>query len=352
MSLVLCGLALVGAQAEVAQPVEMRVQAREGAKLTRRIELSHDLQLAKMTMVVGGVEQLAQQRLGVKSRLQILMRDEVRQATTAGPSLVQRKLDDWLLEATLLTVTGGKEVATALEAQSPLTGTSVVHQRLADGSWGRHYDERESSEEFLARLDASADLAGFLPQAAVAIGAEWDVVPSLLNTALCPGGAVPMRFTKGEDNLYARQLGAGVGGPLHEVLLQATWEGTVRAKFVRIEQVEEAPHAVIELRVEVQAKADQTQFANENLGKYDRLDGRHVQSSTTQLALDGRGELRYSLKDGLVRSLTLDTKERVSSAVRGVRNDKDDLQQTLELAGTLKLAWTITPVKPRKQPSK
>ena len=199
MSLVLCGLALVGAQAEVAQPVEMRVQAREGAKLTRRIELSHDLQLAKMTMVVGGVEQLAQQRLGVKSRLQILMRDEVRQATAAGPTLVQRKLDDWLLEATLLTVTGGKEVATALEAQSPLTGTSVVHQRLADGSWGRHYDERESSEEFLARLDASADLAGFLPQAAVAVGAEWDVVPSLLTTALCPGGAVPMRFTKGED---------------------------------------------------------------------------------------------------------------------------------------------------------
>ena len=53
-----------------------------------------------------------------------------------------------------------------------------------------------------------------------------------------------------------------------------------------------------------------------------------------------------------MRSLTLDTKERVSSAVRGVRNDKDDLQQTLELAGTLKLAWTITPVKPRKQPAK
>lgn len=342
-----CGAPLV---AQEAAPVELRWKAAEGAKITRRVELSRDLVLARMSMHVAGVEQLASKSITVKSRLQVLLRDDLRKVDERGPALLQRRFDDWMLDATLTAGPEGQQTTTVFEAVSPLAGTSVVHQRLSDGSWGRHYDERESSEEFLARLREEADLRGFLPAVPVTPGTEWQVPPEALVEAFCPSGALPLRFTKGEDDLYARQLGAGIGGPLHELLPGAALGGAVRAKLLRVETVEDARQAVVSLEVDVRATADQTAFANDNLGKQDLFDGRRVVKAEAAFAFQGSGELRFGLNEGFVRSLALEGKERVSASVLAERGGKEDLRQSIELSGNLKLAWTSSPAKARKTP--
>lgn len=350
-SLLLAAACAAPLHAQESAPVLLRWNPAQGSKLTRRIELSHDLALAKMSMFRGGAEQLAQQRLTVKSRLQVLLRDDLQVVDERGCGLLKRKFDDWMLDATLATGSAGAEETTAFEAVSPLSGSSVVHQRLAGGGYGRHYDEREASEEFLARLWEDAELRGFLPSAPVAEGAEWTVQPSALVEAFCPGGAVPLRFTKGDDNLFVRQLGAGIGGPLHELLPGAAWDGSVKARLVRVETVEGARQAVVALQLDVRAVADQTAFYNDSLGKFDLVDGRKVVKSETTFVLQGGGELRFGLDEGFVRALALEGKERVSSSVLAERGGKEDLRQSIELAGTLKLSWTCTPAKQRKAPA-
>jgi hypothetical protein len=320
-----------------------------GAKFVKRVELEQELGLARLAIVVGGVEQLGQHSMSLSSKLQVLVRDEVRELDASGSKLLQRRHDDWIFSATLATkAPGADERRVLFEATSPLSGASVLHVRAADGSHGRHYDERESPEEFLARLEEDCDLRGFLPGREVRLGEQWDVAPRALALALCPGGAPPVRFQKGEEDLYLRQLGGGLGGPLHELLLAAAWEGGARARFVRIEEVEGAREAVVEVEVDAKAECDQTRYANEQLSIGDRLDGRSVVAARGSFALVGKGELRHAIDAGHVKSFTLEGRHQLGASVRAERGGKEDLSQSIELDGSLKLEWTITTPKARR----
>ena len=108
---------------------------------------------------------------------------------------------------------------------------------------------------------------------------------------------------------------------------------------------------MVALQLDVRAVADQTAFYNDSLGKFDLVDGRKVVKSETTFVLQGGGELRFGLDEGFVRALVLEGKERVSSSVLAERGGKEDLRQSIELAGTLKLSWTCTPAKQRKAPA-
>lgn len=336
-------------QAPEATAVSLAWRPAAGAKLVKRIELAQELGLARLAIVLGGVEQLGQHSMSVKSNLQVLLRDDLRELDAAGPLSLQRRHDDWLFAATLAAkAPGAEERRTQFEANSPLTGASVLHVRGADGSFGRHYDERESPEEFLARLEEDCDLRGFLPGREVRPGEQWEVAPRALALALCPGGAMPIRFQKGEEDLYLRQLGAGLGGPLHELLLAATWEGGARARFVRIEEVDGAREAVVEIEVDAKAECDQTRYANDQLSVGDRLDGREVVEARGSFALVGKGELRHSIDAGHVKSLALEGRQKLGAAVRTELLGKPDLSQSIELDGALKLKWSITTPKARR----
>ncbi|MEY2745863.1 MAG: hypothetical protein RL112_905 [Planctomycetota bacterium] len=332
-----------------ASPTLLAWKPAAGAKFVKRVELAQELGLARLAITMGGVEQLGQHSMSLKSNLQVLLRDELRELDAAGPKILQRRHDDWIFAATLVAkAPGADERRTLFEATSPLSGASVVHVRAADGSYGRHYDERESPEEFLARLEEDCELRGFLPGRAARPGEQWDVAPRALALALCPGGAVPMRFQKGEEDLYLRQLGAGLGGPLHELLLVAAWEGGVRARFVRVEEVEGAREAVVELEVDAKAECDQTRYANDQLSLGDRLEGRAVVAARGSFAFVGKGELRHALDAGHVKSLALEGRQKLGASIRTELGGKDDLSQSIELDGTLKLKWSITAPKARR----
>ena len=330
-------------------PVLLAWKPAAGAKLVRRVELSQELGLARLAIRTGGVEQLGQHSMSLKSNLQVLVRDELRELDALGPKLLQRRHDDWLFSATLVHKSpGAEERRTLFEATSPLSGASVVHVRGADGAFGRHYDERESPEEFLARLEEDCDLRGFLPGREVVVGEQWNVAPRALALALCPGGAAPMRFLKGEEDLYLRQLGAGLGGPLHELLLAAAWEGGARARFVRVEEVGGAREAVVEIEIDAKAECEQLRYANDQLSLGDRLDGRVVVEARGSFAFAGKGELRHALDAGHVKSLSLEGRQKLGASVRTELGGKDDMSQAIELDGTLKLEWSISAPKARR----
>jgi hypothetical protein len=349
VALPLIGPLGAAAQGSEGQAIRLAWKPAAGAKFVKRVELEQELGLARLAIVMGGVEQLGQHSMALKSNLQVLLRDDLRELDADGPKLLQRRHDDWIFTATLSAkAPGAEERRTLFEATSPLSGASVLHVRAADGSHGRHYDERESPEEFLARLEEDCDLRGFLPGREVRPGEQWDVAPRALALALCPGGAPPVRFQKGEEDLYLRQLGGGLGGPLHELLLAATWEGGARARFVRVEEVEGVREAVVEVEVDAKAECDQTRYANEQLSLGDRLDGRSVVAARGSFALVGKGELRHAIGAGHVKSFALEGRHKLGASVRAELGGKEDLSQSIELDGSLKLKWSINTPKARR----
>ncbi len=318
-------------------PVTLRRQPVAGEKVVSAFVLDHTLIAQRMSSRSGGDEQLSQDQLEIGGRSMWRFADDVR-AVDGGRATHLRRMHE---EASVhvdkrLQPAGAPPRALVLDGGSPLTNAGVVHRFVpARDACGKYYDGIETSEEFLPRLHTEMDLAGLLPNAPVAVGAQWTIEPARLVEVFSFGGLVPIRFAKGADALLVRTTALGVGGPLYEVFGGET-TGTVGAELVAIED----GIARIALKLDVRAVKDQTALNQEKLTPPELYDGLVVASGRVEWAFRGQGELRWNVAAGRAQGLALAGAEEVRLALV-LNGPGGQTGSDLALAGGLKLSIDV-----------
>ncbi len=327
--------------------VELVARPSAGAHRVHAIVLEHDLVTLRMSTRVAGIEQSRQDGVDVKSSWSARIREETREVEDGRPTSLRRVYEDARLQADLTLRAGSATPRIdTLEAASPLSGCSVLFTWApARGDYGRLYDQRESSDEFLPRLAARSDLADLLPGRAVAVGESWAVAPEHLGAALTHGGEIPLRFTKGADNAFVRSLALGIGGLLDPVF-DGPVGGDVRATLRAVDDGPEGRRARIDLEVDLRVDRDQTALVRRRSG-WDGDAGTQVQSSRLAWSLKGRGELVWSLAGARAISLTLTGAEEVGSRAVLTRSEGEIVHE-IQLSGGLKHSVRIDDVPARR----
>jgi hypothetical protein len=292
---------------------------------------------------VRGVEQASQDRAALTGHLQLRVDEDLRAVQAGRPTLFARTYSDCALRVTLRTEPRSEAPrAETLEAGSPLAGCAVRFTWApARGDWGRLYEAREASEEFLPRLAADLELAGFLPPRAVAVGDAWEVEPARAGDVFVLGGEVPLRFSKGGDHSLARTVALGVGGPLHEVFA-APVQGSVRARLAALEDGPEGQRARVALELDVRVTRDVAQLTEQRLNPVELEDGVQVRSATLTWTFRGQGELVWSVAQGRAVSVALSGAEDVASRAELQQSDGAVVNE-VRLSGGLKLRIDVAP---------
>ncbi|MFO1011072.1 MAG: hypothetical protein U1F29_13490 [Planctomycetota bacterium] len=322
----------------VDEPRTLRFAPAPDTKLARRLELSHELQVAALVQTnARGESQRSTPELGIRTKLELGFVDDVRAVSGGRPVRLRRAFESGLFH--LDYGTKGARNRTVADARTLLEGASVVFTWVPEESaWGAYYDGREEAEEVLAFLRADADLLALLPSAPVRADATWDVPAERLVDVFGLGGRIPLTWPKDVDRAMVRTVSFGVGGGLDGVFGGAT-KGGARATLVRIEPRDGAEFARVALVFDLEAEREREQS---DLGRgRAALDEGPVSTLTTQVRWNfrGTGELVWNLTAARAESLSIEGDEKVVASSRPERTGP--VRQDLEVAGRLRLAYSI-----------
>ncbi len=337
-ALLCASLSAAPASAYVGESVALRSTPKPDQRITHAFVLEHTLVVQRLATRVGSDVQISQDQLEFGGRTSLRFVDRVREVAGGRPTLFSRLLEGADVHVDMrLQPTTGPARPLALEGTSPLKGASVLFRYLPESrTYGRMYDDLETSEEFLPRISVAIDLSCFLPDAPVEVGSSWKIAPGRIEDVFAYGGLVPIRFAQGADPQLVRTVALGVAGPLDPVF-GGTTTGTCDATLTAVE----GGIARVALKLDLRSAKDQTAFSQEILTPPERYDGVRVEKSTIAWGFRGAGELRWDVAAGRAVSLALAGAEDVRVTLDldgpGGAGGSD-----LTLAGGMKLAVDVT----------
>jgi hypothetical protein len=226
-------------------------------------------------------------------------------------------------------------------ADSPIRESSVAFVWIPEErAYGRHYDERENLEEYLAGLREDLDLRGLLPgpsHAETAVGSRWTIELAAFADVFGAGGEVPRLWTQGGGGFLARPIAWGAAGPLGAVF-GGELSGEAHAHWRETREEAGARLAVIDVRARLETKRDLTSAARAS---------RRTQISIARAAIEwrfeGEGTLLWNLSAGRFESLELAGREVVLNDVSYGSESEPASRQVISLDGKIELSATAKP---------
>ena len=256
------------------------------------------------------------------------------------PLVLRRFYDEARIEARS-EVSGGRQQTRGIDyrAESPFEGRSVVFTWIPeDQEYGCYYDGLEGIEEALAGLREDLGARSLMPAKAVAEGDTWNLPPAVLEDLLAPGGHLGHDFGEANDPLIARSLGQGVGANLQRAF-GGNESGTLKAQWVRSEEVEGRSLAVIALEFEAEVSNDIAELVNEERAVSELASGQETLTAILTVGFKGSGFVRWDLAAGCLFDtvdLRSDLDLRFDKTVACERDGKtEQIQQSLQMIGSI-----------------
>lgn len=334
----------LAASASAARADVLAFAPKPDATVTKSFTLRHELVVQTMKLEDAAGSQISQQGMAVTSEITLEVTDTYRGIESGRPVALQRlfRVAGLNVDQVIVGTTGERRPETWV-GDTPLKQVSVVFAWIpAEQGYGRHYDERENLEEYLGGLREDLDLRGLLPAtspAEIAVGSSWAIEPAAFADVFGAGGEVPRSYVQGGSGFLAKPIAAGVAGPLAPVFggelkgeVRATWKETRAEEGLRL--------AVIDLRVRLEAKRDQTASARASRRTEELLDEVSIARATIEWKFEGEGTLLWNLGAGRFEKLTLGGREEVANDISFGSEAETTSRQVLSLAGALRLTAT------------
>lgn len=267
--------------------------------LRRELITRQILATESMTFREGSQEMVSQRIFDLVTTTTVRTSDQLREVEAGRPRVLRRFYDEARLEARA-EVSGGRQQTRGVDfsGKSAFQGQSVVFTWVpGDGEYGRYYDGLEGFEERLAGLDEDLGARSLLPAEGVTEGASWELPPAALRGLFGAGGDLAYEFEAVKDPLISRSMTMGVGANLSRVF-GGEETGTVKARWVRTEELEGHSLAVLELELDVQLSKELRDLANELRAVNERASGQEATSSLLTITLKGGGTVRWDLGEG------------------------------------------------------
>lgn len=325
-------------------PKQIAYAVSPGTKLDRSFALEHHLVVSKLALAVDGVTQSSQKKLGVTGRVSARVQDEVRSVAGGRPTLYSRAFLDGGVHLDLQSDEGTAARADTIDAKSLLSGTSVLFTWVpSQSTFGRCYDAREASEDFLRHIEGDFDVLALYPKDAVQVGAEWDVAAAEARSVFAPLGDLPLRFTKFSEALPPRAVSLGLAAQLADVL-SGDVHGRIHAKVTAIEH----DKVTLAIEYEIACERDQTELAQSYSSSHELVDRTRLTAAKMTWKSRGQGTLIFETALGAFSSVELTGSEDVRlDTAFSLRDGASKTEQTLELAGGLKVSLTTQRAKPK-----
>ena len=330
----LCALAA----ASVAPPADRLVfSVAPGARVEKVFTLDHGLILKDIQSGAEG-SGLLQQGFEVSSQVTLKVLDTYRQVGEGRPLVLQRVFKDAGLHADMQTADArDKKASESWDAECPIEEVSVVFTWVPEeSSYGRHFDQGESLEEYLGGLREDLDYRALLPDGPVAQGDSWKLAPDRCIGVFAPGGKIPLGFTKGGGGNFVRALASGVGGPLHEVF-GGDLEGAGSAAWRETREENGARLAVIGLAIEIHTKRDRTAAARAEMNTAELVEERAIDHAGVEWKFRGEGTLVWNLTAGRFETFELTGSEECSHEMTLRSGASEPSRQSVAMAGSLRL---------------
>lgn len=323
-----------------------------GTAVQRTWVTEHDLQLDRMVMKTGDVEQVMRPEMRLQSRQTLAVVDSFLAVADGSPPTFRRSFVT--VGRTASIVMQGVEQAPASAVSSPLEGTSVVFTWVpGEGQYGRYFDAQEIDEHHLANLRADLGARAFLPAGEVEPGASWTIGPAALRDVFAHGGTIEFKAPDDSHELLTRSLRSGVGGGLDRAF-GGTATGTTKVTFERVIEEEGRRIALLALDISVTFTRDQVERVREQMLRSERERRIHYEEAILVFGFEGRGELRWDLTANRAQDLRLTGRETVTYdiAERNIEDVEGEnlRRQVMTMSGPLDVSFTCVPTDPREPP--
>ncbi|MFN0009076.1 MAG: hypothetical protein ACKVXR_14330 [Planctomycetota bacterium] len=318
--------------------------------VTKSFTLRHQLVMRTMKVAETGVVRTTEPGLEVNSEVTLEVVDTYRGVQDGRPLSVKRffQVAGLNVELGMASATGEKRKETWL-GDSPIRQSSVAFVWIPEErTYGRHYDELENLEEYLAGLREDTDLRGLLPapsQAGIAVGSRWTIDVAAFEDVFGAGGDVPRLYVQGGGGFLSRPIAWGVAGPLAPVF-GGELAGEAHAHWRETREEAGARLAVIDVRARLEAKRDLTQTARASRRTQELLDETTIARASIEWRFEGEGTLLWNLGAGRFESLKLQGREVVLNDVSFGSESETMSRQTISLDGKIALEATAK-AKPR-----
>lgn len=279
---------------------------------TRRFSVSSKLELEEMTVEIDGQTLdpgvMGQMQMNDASTFELEVVDTVLEARDGRATKLSRVYSSG--SRTHVHDEGaadGEAVESRLEGTTLLAGREVEFE-LEDGEFrARFADGEEDADGWLDGLAAELDLSGLLPAGEVEPGDTWEIDPGLITQLLQPGGRIPMEDElEGDTEAISRRLRANAA--------LRDYEGSFRAEYKGLVEVDGVELAEVELTCELQCSVDLTEMMQDEAPEATGPNGEEISveivSAELEHALEGGGTLLWNAERGALHSLELELEVR------------------------------------------
>lgn len=314
------------------------------ATVTKSFTLRHELVMRTMKVEEAGVIRMSEPGLDVNSEVTLEVADTYRAIQDGRPLGLKRlfQVTGLDVELRMAAATGEKRTETWV-GDSPIRQSSVAFVWIPEEqAYGRHYDERENLEEYLAGLREDLDLRRLLPgpgSEKVAVGSRWTIDVAAFVDVFGAGGDVPRLYVQGGGGFLARPIAWGVAGPLSTVF-GGELTGEAHALWRETREEAGARLAVIDVRARLETKRDLTQAARASRRTQELLDEISIAHASIEWRFEGEGTLLWNLGAGRFESLKLEGREVVLNDVTFGSESEVSSRQVISLDGKIELQAT------------
>lgn len=347
-TLVLAALAAPLLCSSIAPGDSLAYRPASGTKLSRSWVVKQDMTLDEMNMTMNGqpLPMDLQMDMDMTNETKIDVSDTIVSFADGRPSELRRSYDS-LGSASSFNVEmpqmpeGGMEQSTT--GSSKLQGKTVQFKWDAEkGEYAKAYHESEGEADLLEGIELDMDLAGLLPKDEKEVGDTWDIDVKELRALLMPGGDVGIRpEDKGEEG--AGMPGMDGMGDLKD-LVGDLLEGSAKAEYIGIQDIEGGKFAVIKLKIDIESSNDLSDKIEEMAGAIAGAE-MDVEHMDLEFALEAEGTLLWDVASGHVRKLDLTGKSTMKMDI-GMSIDAQGqsmkIEQQMAMSGTMSIALDVT----------
>ena len=311
------------------------------ATVEKSFTLRHELAVQMLKLETPSGTEVAQGGIEVRSEITLETDDTYRGVEGGRPLGLHRVFRKAGLTVDQVTTdAAGEKKTETWVGDTPFARASVVFTWVPEEEgYGRHFDERENLEEYLAGLREDLDLRGLLPSPGadpVAVGGSWAIEPAAFVDVFGAGGEVPRVFVQGGAGFLAKPIASGLAGPLAQVF-GGELKGEARAIWKETREEAGTRLAVVELRIRLEAKRDQTDWMRASLRTDELLDEVSIGRGTIEWKFEGEGTLLWNLGERRFEKLEIRGREDVANEIVFGSVEHPASRQRIALAGTLAL---------------
>ena len=346
-------LSFLPALQAVRTPVaKLRFAPAAGTKLTRTFENKTEFSLDDLSMKMNGQESPVKPEveMTMTQDQKVVVVDEIVKLGDGAPTLLRRKFDDlgseMSVEAKISMMGQTQDQNQSGKGSSELTGKTVVFTWDEESkSFKSAFDPAEEKAELLKGLSEDMDLRILLPKDEVKVGDEWDVEVTQLARVIAPGGELKIKPEEKPDS--ASPMGMGDMGGMSGVSdwLGESMTGKAKAKFTGMRDVGGHSYAVVSLEVKAKGSKDLTELIKDAIEK-SAQEGMTMETKSVDVEFEiaGSGELLWDVEAGHAHSFEFSgpSSARMDIALAiEVQNTKMDIEQGMELSGTMTLKFSF-----------